>query len=49
MADHRSGRFDLEELLVAVEDAPPVAAVDVLSERLKESIGASDVSFLIAD
>ena len=49
MADGRSARLDLGELLEAVEDAPPVAAVDVLGERLKEAIGATDVSFLIAD
>ena len=49
MAERRSARLDLGELLAAVEDAPPVAAVDVLGERLKETIGATDVSFLIAD
>ena len=49
MADHRSGRLDLAGLLAAVEDAPPVAAVDVLGERLRGAIGAFDVSFLIAD
>jgi serine phosphatase RsbU (regulator of sigma subunit) len=36
-------------LLAAVEDAPPVAAVDVLGDRLRKAIGADDVSFLIAD
>ena len=30
------------------KDAPPVAAVDVLDDRLRETIGADDVSFLIA-
>ena len=49
MADRRSGRLDLGELLAAVEDAPPVAAVDVLGDRLRKAIGANDVSFLIAD
>jgi serine phosphatase RsbU (regulator of sigma subunit) len=49
MADHRSARLDLAELLAAVEDAPPVAAADVLGERLTDALGASAVSFLIAD
>ena len=49
MADIRSARLDLGELLAAVEDAPPVAAVDVLDDRLRKAIGADDVSFLIAD
>jgi serine phosphatase RsbU (regulator of sigma subunit) len=49
MADLRSARLDLGELLAAVEDAPPVAAVDVLDDRLRKAIGAHDVSFLIAD
>jgi serine phosphatase RsbU (regulator of sigma subunit) len=49
MVDRRSGRLDLEELLAAVEDAPPVAAVDVIGESLRRAIGATDVAFLIAD
>ena len=49
MAESRSARLDLGKLLAAVEDAPPVAAVDVLAERLREAVGATDVSFLIAD
>jgi serine phosphatase RsbU (regulator of sigma subunit) len=49
MADVRPARLDLGELLAAVEDAPPVAAVDVLDERLRNAVGADDVSFLIAD
>ena len=51
MTDRRSGRLDFGELLAAVEDAPPVAAaaVDVLGDHLRKAIGASDVSFLIAD
>ena len=40
MADIRSARLDLGELLAAVEDAPPVAAVDVLDDRLRKAIGA---------
>jgi serine phosphatase RsbU (regulator of sigma subunit) len=49
MAESRSASLDLGELLAAVEDAPPVAAVDVLAEHLREAIGATGVSFLIAD
>jgi serine phosphatase RsbU (regulator of sigma subunit) len=49
MADELSGRLDFAELLAAVEDAPPVSAVDVLAERLRLGVGATDVSFLIAD
>ena len=49
MGDIRSARLDLGELLAPVEDAPPVAAVDVLDDRLRTAIGADDVSFLIAD
>ena len=49
MGDTQSARLDLGELLAAVEDAPPVAAVDVLDDRLRKAIGANDVSFLIAD
>jgi serine phosphatase RsbU (regulator of sigma subunit) len=36
-------------LLEAVENASPVAAADVLAERLTEALGASEVSFLVAD
>jgi serine phosphatase RsbU (regulator of sigma subunit) len=49
MGSDTRGRLDLAELLAAVEDAPPVAAVDVLGEHLRGVIGATDVSFLIAD
>jgi hypothetical protein len=44
-----SARLDLGELHAAVEDAPPVAAADVLGRHLREELGARDVSFLIAD
>src|SRR3954447_5974181 len=47
--DHRSARLDLGALLAAVEDAAPVAAVDVLGERLASALGARELSFLIAD
>lgn len=49
MANHPSARLDLGALLAAVEDAPPVAAVDVLGERLADALGARELSFLIAD
>src|ERR1017187_6009767 len=42
-------RLDIGELLMAVEDAAPVAAADILIERLAEALGATEVSFLIAD
>jgi serine phosphatase RsbU (regulator of sigma subunit) len=42
-------RLNLDELLAAVEDAPPVDAADVIGERLAAAVGATDVSFLIAD
>ena len=34
---------------MAVENAPPVAAADVLGERLAATFGASEVSLLVAD
>jgi len=49
MADRQSARLDLAELLASVENAAPVAAADVLGERLADALGASGVSFLIAD
>src|SRR3954469_8676559 len=49
MADRRRAQLDLAQLLVAVENAPPVAAADVLGERLAETFGASGVSLLVAD
>jgi hypothetical protein len=42
-------RLDMAALLVAVAGAPPVAAADVVGVRLASDLGASDVSFLIAD
>ncbi len=42
-------RLDFKELISAVENAPPVAAADVIGARLKDALGASEVSFLIAD
>jgi hypothetical protein len=49
MADQQAARLDLGQLLASVEDAPPVAAADVLGERLVQVLGAREVSFLIAD
>ena len=49
MHTRRRSSLDLAELLAAVENAPPVAAADVVGEQLAQAIGASEVSFLIAD
>lgn len=49
MATRRSGQLDFGALIAAVESAPPVAAGDVLGERLAAAVGARTVSFLIAD
>ncbi len=49
MGNRSSARLDLGALLASVEDAPPVAAVDVLGERLAGALGARELSFLIAD
>jgi serine phosphatase RsbU (regulator of sigma subunit) len=45
----QDARLDLAGLLGAVENASPVAAADVLAERLTDALGASAVSFLVAD
>lgn len=42
-------RLDLRALLDAVEAAPPTAGVEALSVELATAVGASEVSFLIAD
>ena len=49
MSESDPARLDPTELLAAVENAPPVAAADALAERLALAVGASGVSFLIAD
>ncbi|MCA1697915.1 MAG: serine/threonine-protein phosphatase, partial [Actinobacteria bacterium] len=49
MADYSTGRLDLAQLLMAVENAPPVAAADVLGQWLAAALGASEVSFLVVD
>ena len=42
-------RLDVAGLLAAVENASPVDAADVLAELLTDALGASEVSFLVAD
>jgi serine phosphatase RsbU (regulator of sigma subunit) len=44
-----TARLDLADLLAAVEDAAPVAAAEVIGQRLADALQARDVSFLIAD
>ena len=41
MENHPSAGLDLGALLATVEDAPPVAAVDVLAERLAGALQPS--------
>lgn len=49
MTDRHVAGLDVGQLLAAVEDAPPVAAADVVGSLLVDVVGASEVSFLIAD
>ena len=49
MSKDQVTRLDFAGLLAAVENASPVAAADVLAERLKDALGASEVFFLVAD
>jgi serine phosphatase RsbU (regulator of sigma subunit) len=42
-------RLDLARLLAAAENAPPLAAADVVGARLADTVGATAVAFLIAD
>src|ERR687890_79948 len=49
MAERRAAGLDLGQVLAAVENAPPVAAADVVGQRLTEALEAREVSFLIAD
>jgi serine phosphatase RsbU (regulator of sigma subunit) len=49
MEEHQTARLDLAELLAGVENASPVAAADVLGERLSDVLGASEVSFLVVE
>jgi serine phosphatase RsbU (regulator of sigma subunit) len=45
----RRATLDLANMLAAVENAPPVAAADVVGQQLARAMDASEVSFLIAD
>jgi serine phosphatase RsbU (regulator of sigma subunit) len=47
--DDEHAGLDVAGLLAAAENASPVAAADVLAERLSDALGASEVSFLVAD
>jgi hypothetical protein len=49
MAHRYAARLDLGQVLASVENAPPVAAADVVGQRLTEALEAREVSFLIAD
>ena len=49
MQTRHEARVSVADLLAAVEDAPPVAAADVLGKYLAHALDASEVSFLIAD
>jgi len=49
MPETRGARLDMSELLGAVENAAPVDAADVLGRHLAATLGATEVSFLIAD
>ena len=49
MAKETEARLDVAGLLAAVENASPVDAADVLAELLADALGASEVSFLVAD
>jgi hypothetical protein len=49
MGERGRPRLDLGDLLAEVENAPPVAAADVVGQLLAETLNASEVAFLIAD
>jgi hypothetical protein len=49
VAGEQVTHLDLGQLLGAVENAPPVAAADVVGQRLADALGATDAAFLIAD
>jgi serine phosphatase RsbU (regulator of sigma subunit) len=46
---HLRAGLDVGALLAAVEDAPPVAAADVIGDLLVQTLGATEAAFLIAD
>ena len=49
VSHHQDARLNFAGLLLAVENASPVAAADVLADRLAHALGASGVAFLVAD
>jgi len=49
MTERRRPPLSLDVLLTAVEAAPPIDAAEVVGAALSESLGAREVSFLIAD
>lgn len=49
MDTRRGSRLNLADMLAAVENAPPVAAADVVGQQLAQAMDASEVAFLIAD
>lgn len=49
MSGEGSRGLDLDQLLRAVEQAPPVMAADVVGRHLAALFGASDVALLVAD
>ena len=49
MAGTDHGRLDIGRLLEAVEGSPPIDAVDVLADELRQLLDARHVSLLIAD
>jgi serine phosphatase RsbU (regulator of sigma subunit) len=49
MGERGRPRLDLGDLLAEVENAPPVAAAEVVGQLLAETLNASEVAFLIAD
>ncbi|HEX8102939.1 MAG TPA: hypothetical protein VF533_10015 [Solirubrobacteraceae bacterium] len=49
MSNPPRARLDVGTLLAAVEDAPPVSAVEAFAACLARALDARDLSFLIAD
>ncbi len=45
----RDARLDLRALLDAADAAPPTAGIEALAAELAKAVGASEVSFLIAE
>ncbi len=49
VAIDEAARFNVRALLASVDAALPVDAVDVLARELADMVGASELSFLIAE